>query len=407
MLTGPIPATRRVLGRSGLGVGDLDCMEINEAFASGPAGLAARVRCRSRHRQPRGGAIALGHPLGASGVSAADHAACPAGRRRRPSGPADHVRGGRDGQRDDRRTARLSTPARPTGPRAPSGVGVTARREEAQHGTGRSVGHRDRRRVGARARDRLPAQRPGHGNRHRGPAGIGRRRRGRAARGAAVFAPADVTDAEAVAAAVDRRPRRWRRCGPSCTARAGAGPCGSSNGMASRGRGAVRDDPAGQRHRDLERAAPGRRRMARNEPIGDERGAIVLTASVAAWEGQIGQIPYATSKGGIVAMTLVAARDLASRLIRVCTIAPGVFDTPILGRFPGRDQGQARRRRAAPVPARAAGGVRDAGAADPRAIRCSTERRSGWTARYGCRHGRLQAMTANARCPAARKESCG
>jgi NAD(P)-dependent dehydrogenase (short-subunit alcohol dehydrogenase family) len=74
-------------------------------------------------------------------------------------------------------------------------------------------------------------------------------------------------------------------------------------------------------------------RMARNEPVGGERGVCVLTASVAAWEGQIGQIPYASAKAGIVGMTLVAARDLASRLIRVCTIAPGVFDTPILSRF--------------------------------------------------------------------------
>lgn len=74
-------------------------------------------------------------------------------------------------------------------------------------------------------------------------------------------------------------------------------------------------------------------RMAANEPIDDERGVIVLTASVAAWEGQIGQIPYASAKAGVVGMTLVAARDLASRLIRVATIAPGSFDTPILARF--------------------------------------------------------------------------
>jgi NAD(P)-dependent dehydrogenase (short-subunit alcohol dehydrogenase family) len=73
--------------------------------------------------------------------------------------------------------------------------------------------------------------------------------------------------------------------------------------------------------------------MATNEPEDGDRGAFVLTASVAAWEGQIGQIPYATSKAGIVGMTLVAARDLANRQIRVCTIAPGVFDTPILARF--------------------------------------------------------------------------
>lgn len=73
-------------------------------------------------------------------------------------------------------------------------------------------------------------------------------------------------------------------------------------------------------------------RMARNEPVDGERGVCVLTASVAAYEGQIGQIPYASSKAGVVGMTIVAARDLASRLIRVCTIAPGIFDTPMLAR---------------------------------------------------------------------------
>ena len=61
-----------------------------------------------------------------------------------------------------------------------------------------------------------------------------------------------------------------------------------------------------------------------------ERGVCVLTASVAAWEGQIGQLPYAASKAGVVGMTLVAARDLARNHIRVNTIAPGLFDTPIL-----------------------------------------------------------------------------
>ncbi len=75
-------------------------------------------------------------------------------------------------------------------------------------------------------------------------------------------------------------------------------------------------------------------RMAKNEPIDGERGACVLTASVAAFEGQVGQIPYTASKAGIVGMTLVAARDLAQRQIRVCTIAPGLFDTPLLARLP-------------------------------------------------------------------------
>jgi NAD(P)-dependent dehydrogenase (short-subunit alcohol dehydrogenase family) len=59
----------------------------------------------------------------------------------------------------------------------------------------------------------------------------------------------------------------------------------------------------------------------------------VLTASIAGIEGQIGQIPYASSKAGVVGMTVCAARDLASRLIRVCTIAPGIFDTPMLQRL--------------------------------------------------------------------------
>ena len=74
-------------------------------------------------------------------------------------------------------------------------------------------------------------------------------------------------------------------------------------------------------------------KMATNEPVDGERGVAILTASIAAWEGQIGQIPYASSKAGIVGMTLVAARDLASKLIRVVTIAPGTFDTPILSRL--------------------------------------------------------------------------
>jgi NAD(P)-dependent dehydrogenase (short-subunit alcohol dehydrogenase family) len=75
-------------------------------------------------------------------------------------------------------------------------------------------------------------------------------------------------------------------------------------------------------------------RMARNESVDGERGVCILTASVAAYEGQIGQIPYTSSKAGIVGMTIVAARDLATKQIRVCTIAPGLFDTPLLARLP-------------------------------------------------------------------------
>jgi NAD(P)-dependent dehydrogenase (short-subunit alcohol dehydrogenase family) len=72
--------------------------------------------------------------------------------------------------------------------------------------------------------------------------------------------------------------------------------------------------------------------MAGNPEVDEERGVIVLTASVAGYEGQIGQIPYAASKAAVIGMTIVAARDLASRKIRVCTIAPGTFDTPMLAR---------------------------------------------------------------------------
>lgn len=74
----------------------------------------------------------------------------------------------------------------------------------------------------------------------------------------------------------------------------------------------------------------GAARMAKLPLEGEERGVVVLTASAAAFEGQVGQIPYASAKAGIVGMTLVAARDLATHQIRVCTIAPGLFDTPIL-----------------------------------------------------------------------------
>ena len=74
--------------------------------------------------------------------------------------------------------------------------------------------------------------------------------------------------------------------------------------------------------------------MASQEPEDDERGVIVNTASIAAFDGQIGQAAYSASKGGIVGMTLPIARDLASRLIRCVTIAPGTFDTPMLAGLP-------------------------------------------------------------------------
>jgi NAD(P)-dependent dehydrogenase (short-subunit alcohol dehydrogenase family) len=149
----------------------------------------------------------------------------------------------------------------------------------------------------------------------------------------ATFAPADVTDADAVAAAV--------------RVAAGLAPLRAVVHCAGRG-GTVRvlqkDGSPGEvelfetvlrvnvvgTYNVLRFAASA---MAANDEHDGDRGVFVLTASIAAWEGQIGQLPYAASKAAIVGMTLNAARDLAQRSIRVCTIAPGVFDTPILSRF--------------------------------------------------------------------------
>ena len=78
--------------------------------------------------------------------------------------------------------------------------------------------------------------------------------------------------------------------------------------------------------------------MGRNEPLNDdgERGVIINTASVAAYDGQIGQAAYSASKGGVVGMTLPIARDLARSGVRVCTIAPGLFETPMMMGMPDR-----------------------------------------------------------------------
>ena len=78
--------------------------------------------------------------------------------------------------------------------------------------------------------------------------------------------------------------------------------------------------------------------MAGNEPADGDRGIVIMTASVAAYDGQIGQAAYAASKGGIVSLTLTAARDLASQAIRVMTIAPGVMETPMMAGLPGDTQ---------------------------------------------------------------------
>ncbi|MGM7666553.1 SDR family NAD(P)-dependent oxidoreductase [Microbacterium sp. A93] len=148
------------------------------------------------------------------------------------------------------------------------------------------------------------------------------------------FAPADVTDPDSVNAALDAAEAiAPLRALVHCAGRGGAvrlvdrdGNPGSLEDY----EGVVRTNLIGT-FNVLRLAAA---RMAKNEDLDGERGVCVLTASVAAWEGQIGQIPYASAKAGIVGMTLVAARDLASKHIRVTTIAPGLFDTPILARLP-------------------------------------------------------------------------
>jgi NAD(P)-dependent dehydrogenase (short-subunit alcohol dehydrogenase family) len=150
--------------------------------------------------------------------------------------------------------------------------------------------------------------------------------------GAAAFAPADITNEQQVNAAFELAESFGPvRATVHCAGRGGAlrvldkeGQPGSLETFAA----VVHTNLIGS-FNVLRLAAAS---MAKNEPVEAERGTLVLTASVAAYEGQIGQIPYAASKAGVVGMTLVAARDLAARAIRVCTIAPGVFETPMLAR---------------------------------------------------------------------------
>ncbi|HEV7654080.1 MAG TPA: 3-hydroxyacyl-CoA dehydrogenase [Mycobacteriales bacterium] len=152
--------------------------------------------------------------------------------------------------------------------------------------------------------------------------------------GAAVFAAADVTDPDAVASALDAADELGTlRVLVNCA------------GIGTPGRVLGRDGSAYALEPfvkvlqvnligtfNMIRLAA--ERIARAEPVGEERGVIVNTASVAAYEGQIGQAAYSASKGGIVGMTLPIARDLAQRRIRVVTIAPGLFNTPLLAGLP-------------------------------------------------------------------------
>ena len=90
--------------------------------------------------------------------------------------------------------------------------------------------------------------------------------------------------------------------------------------------------------------------MADNDLLDEDRGVVVMTASVAAFDGQVGQAAYAASKGGVVGLTLTAARDLADKAVRVVTIAPGTFETPMMAGLPA--EVRAALERQVPHPAR-------------------------------------------------------
>lgn len=153
--------------------------------------------------------------------------------------------------------------------------------------------------------------------------------------GRAEFVPADVADAEQVGAAVTRAVELGTvRVAVNC---AGIGPAarvlrkdGSATDLA--GFAAVIQVNLVGTFNVLRLAAAA---MVAHSPVeGEERGVVVNTASIAAYDGQIGQAAYAASKGGVVGMTLPVARDLAQHRIRVVTIAPGMFMTPLLSTLP-------------------------------------------------------------------------
>jgi NAD(P)-dependent dehydrogenase (short-subunit alcohol dehydrogenase family) len=151
------------------------------------------------------------------------------------------------------------------------------------------------------------------------------------------FAPADVTDEAAVASALDIA----EAMGPL---RIVVNCAGTGNALRVLGKDGVFPLDAFRKIVDINLVGSfnvlrlAAERIAKTEPVGppdtQERGVIVNTASVAAFDGQIGQAAYSASKGGVVGMTLPIARDLAGHLIRVVTIAPGLFDTPLLAGLP-------------------------------------------------------------------------
>jgi NAD(P)-dependent dehydrogenase (short-subunit alcohol dehydrogenase family) len=154
---------------------------------------------------------------------------------------------------------------------------------------------------------------------------------------AAAFSPGDVTDEVDVAAALDAAEARGPlRIVVNCAGVGTAGRVIGRNGVL----------PLEQFTRVVQInligtfnvLRLGAERIAAHDPVDGERGVIVNTASAAAYDGQIGQAAYSASKGGVVGMTLPIARDLADKLIRVMTIAPGLFATPMLAGLPQEAQ---------------------------------------------------------------------
>ncbi len=150
----------------------------------------------------------------------------------------------------------------------------------------------------------------------------------------AIFVPADVTDGDAVQAAVDEAGRLGRlRVAVNCAGIGTPARVLSRDGAPSSleaYRTVIEVNLVGTFNVIRLAAAE----MARHDPVGEERGVIVNTASAAAFDGQVGQAAYSASKGGIVGMTLPLARDLAQWRVRVMTIAPGLFRTPLLAGLP-------------------------------------------------------------------------
>jgi 3-hydroxyacyl-CoA dehydrogenase / 3-hydroxy-2-methylbutyryl-CoA dehydrogenase len=167
----------------------------------------------------------------------------------------------------------------------------------------------------------------------------------------ATFVAADVTDPDAVQAAVDvaRAHSVPLRIAVSCAGIGWAGRVVGRNGVHELQpfETVIRVNLIGTFNVMRLAAAV----MVENEPIDSgERGVCVITASIAAFDGQIGQIAYSASKGAIASMTLPAARDLAPAGVRVCAIAPGTFDTPLLAALP--EDAREELRRVVPFPSR-------------------------------------------------------